>query len=60
MIEAGIPVVPRIAETLTTLGASRFSLKYSSGHMPHEKAMRPIELYGTRVAPRVREILAGQ
>jgi len=40
------------------LGASRFDLKYSAGTLPHEAMMRSIELYGTEVAPRVREQLA--
>lgn len=60
MVGSPETVAPRIAETLTTLGASRFSLKYSSGHMPHEQSLRSIELYGTEVAPRVREILGQQ
>lgn len=39
------------------LGASRFDLKYSAGTLPHETMMRSIELYGTEVVPRVRELL---
>ena len=39
------------------LGASRFDLKYSMGTVPHEKLMTAIELYGTVVIPRVRELL---
>lgn len=58
MIGSPETVAPRIAETLRTLGATRFSMKYSSGHMPHELALRSIELYGREVAPRVREILS--
>jgi hypothetical protein len=34
-------------------------MKYSNGTLPHERLMRSIELYGTAVAPRVRELLAG-
>ncbi len=51
-------VARRIASTVRTLGLSRFDLKYSVGRMPHATLMRGIELYGTRVAPMVREMLA--
>ena len=34
---------------------SRFDLKYSAGTLPHELMLRSIELYGTKVAPMVRE-----
>ena len=33
-------------------------MKYSNGTLPHELLMRSIELYGTEVAPRVREYAA--
>jgi hypothetical protein len=33
-------------------------MRYATGHLPHADMMRSIELYGTRVAPRVRELLA--
>jgi hypothetical protein len=36
---------------------SRFTMKYSAGPLPHEKAMRCIELYGRKVMPLVREML---
>ncbi|MBS43232.1 MAG: LLM class flavin-dependent oxidoreductase [Nocardioides sp.] len=57
---AGSPetVARKIATTVRTLGLSRFDLKYSNGPQPHAELMRCIELYGTRVAPRVRELLA--
>ena len=51
-------VAGRIAQAVSDLGLSRFDLKYSNGTLPHESMMRSIELYGTRVVPRVREILA--
>lgn len=51
-------VARKIAATVKTLGVSRFQLKYSAGPLPHDKLMRCIELYGTRVAPLVREMLA--
>lgn len=53
-------VARKIAKTVKTLGASRFDLKYSAGPLPHAKMMRAIELYGTKVIPRVREILAAE
>ena len=34
-------------------------MKYSAGHLPHDLMMASIELYGTQVIPRVRELLAG-
>jgi alkanesulfonate monooxygenase SsuD/methylene tetrahydromethanopterin reductase-like flavin-dependent oxidoreductase (luciferase family) len=52
-------VAKKIASTIKALGATRFDLKYSSGPMEHEKMMRSIELYGTRVIPMVRSLLAG-
>ncbi|HEY0261349.1 MAG TPA: LLM class flavin-dependent oxidoreductase, partial [Lacisediminihabitans sp.] len=51
-------VANKIATTARTLGLSRFDLKYSNGTLAHEKLMTSIELYGTEVAPRVRELLA--
>ncbi len=51
-------VAQRIADTIETLDLNRFTLKYVSGPTPHEHLMKSIELYGTRVIPRVREILA--
>jgi len=53
-------VAQKIAATARTLSLSRFDLKYSNGPMPHEQMMRSIELIGTRVAPRVHELLAAQ
>ncbi len=51
-------VARRIASTARTLGLSRFDLKYSVNQMPHNLLMRGIELYGTRVIPMVRDMLA--
>ena len=51
-------VARKIADTARTLGAARFDLKFSTGTLSHEKMMRSIELYGTRVAPLVRDMLA--
>ncbi len=51
-------VARKIAATVKALGATRFDLKYSSGPMEHDKMLRSIELYGTRVIPMVRDLLA--
>jgi len=39
-------------------GASRFDLKYGMVGLPHDAIMRTIELYGTKVVPLARELLA--
>ncbi len=59
-IYAGSPetVARKIAQTVKTLGAERFDLKYANGTLSHGKMLRSIELYGTRVAPMVREMHA--
>ncbi|MBW9119042.1 LLM class flavin-dependent oxidoreductase [Microbacterium trichothecenolyticum] len=51
-------VARKIAATVQTLGASRFDMKFSTGTLSHEKMMRSIELFGTEVAPRVRDMLS--
>ena len=51
-------VAKKIAATVKALGVVRFDMKYSAGPLPHEKMKRSIELYGTRVIPMVREMLA--
>jgi probable LLM family oxidoreductase len=52
-------VAAKIATTVRTLELTRFDLKYSNGTLPHELQMKSIELYGTEVVPRVKEILEG-
>ena len=51
-------VAEKIVKTVKGLGLARFDLKYSSGTLPHEQLLTSIELFGTEVAPRVRERLA--
>jgi probable LLM family oxidoreductase len=51
-------VARKIADTVRTLGAARFDMKFSTGTLSHEKMMRSIELFGTRVSPLVRDMLA--
>ena len=48
----------KIAINLPALGATRFDLKYGMGGLSHEALMTNIEMYGTKVIPRVRELLA--
>ncbi len=50
-------VAQKIAYAIRAVGASRFDLKYANGPMPHSKLMHAIELYATKVIPRVRELL---
>jgi alkanesulfonate monooxygenase SsuD/methylene tetrahydromethanopterin reductase-like flavin-dependent oxidoreductase (luciferase family) len=51
-------VAQKIAYAVKSVGAQRFDFKYANGAMPHEHMMRSIELYATKVIPRVRELLA--
>ncbi len=51
-------VANKIAGTVKALGLSRFDLKYSSGTLSHDLMVKSIELIGTQVAPRVRELTA--
>jgi alkanesulfonate monooxygenase SsuD/methylene tetrahydromethanopterin reductase-like flavin-dependent oxidoreductase (luciferase family) len=59
-LHVGAPetVARKIAKTAKALGIVRFDLKYSAGTLAHDKIMRCIELYGTKVVPMVRELLA--
>jgi probable LLM family oxidoreductase len=51
-------VARKIAATAKALGIVRFDLKYSAGTLAHDKLMRCIELYGSKVIPLVRDMLA--
>ena len=51
-------VAAKIARTIKRLGISRFDMKYSAGTLPHDRMMSSIELFGTKVVPRVRELIA--
>jgi probable LLM family oxidoreductase len=50
-------VARKIAYAISSLGASRFDLKYANGPMPNSKTMKSIELYATKVVPMVNELL---
>ncbi|MEU6784960.1 LLM class flavin-dependent oxidoreductase [Nonomuraea angiospora] len=51
-------VARKIARTVRTLDAGRFDLVYTSGSQPMSARLRAVELYGTKVIPMVRDILA--
>jgi probable LLM family oxidoreductase len=50
-------VAQKIAANLEKLGASRFDLKYGMGGLSNRALLTNIELFGTQVAPRVRELM---
>jgi probable LLM family oxidoreductase len=51
-------VARKIAAGARALGASRFSMKVSTGPLSHELVSNSIELYGTKVGPLVRDMLS--
>lgn len=51
-------VARKIVDTVKSLGVQRFDMKFSTGTLSHERLMNSIELYGTRVAPLVRDMLS--
>ena len=53
-------VIDKILAQYELFQHQRFLLQLSIGTIPHQKVMRAIELYGTRVAPAVRKALGGQ
>jgi alkanesulfonate monooxygenase SsuD/methylene tetrahydromethanopterin reductase-like flavin-dependent oxidoreductase (luciferase family) len=52
-------VARKIARTVAELGVGRFDLIYTAGTQPAGARLRAVELYGTKVVPMVRDILAG-
>ncbi len=50
-------VAAKVVSTVKLLGLSRFDMKYSNGTLPHDAAMKSLELYGREVVPRVRSQL---
>lgn len=52
-------VARKIVRTVKVLDLDRFTLKYSSGPQDFRSNLRNVELYGTKVVPLVREMLAG-
>ena len=51
-------VARKIAKTIQGLGIQRFDMKYSTGPVPHADVMECIRLYGEKVIPMVRDLLA--
>ncbi|MFC8617138.1 LLM class flavin-dependent oxidoreductase [Micromonospora purpureochromogenes] len=51
-------VARRVARAIRSLGVGRFDLIYTAGAQPISARMRAVELYGTKVIPMVRDILA--
>jgi probable LLM family oxidoreductase len=51
-------VAQKMAKTIKALGVNRFDLVYGGGPMPASARLHMIELYGTKVIPRIREILS--
>jgi probable LLM family oxidoreductase len=52
-------VARKIARAVTALGVGRFDLIYTAGAQPVSARLRAVELYGTKVIPMIRDILAG-
>lgn len=52
-------VARKIAGAVRQLGVGRFDLIYTAGAQPISARLRAVELYGTKVIPMVRDILAG-
>lgn len=50
-------VATRIAATISELGPSRFDMEYNAGSYSHERMMRSIDLYGSSVVPRARQLV---
>lgn len=51
-------VAQKIARAVTGLGVGRFDLIYTTGAQPADARMRNVELYGTKVVPMVRDLVA--
>ena len=52
-------VARKMAHAIDSLGVGRFDLIYTTGAQPAGARLRAVELYGTKVIPMVRDILAG-
>jgi alkanesulfonate monooxygenase SsuD/methylene tetrahydromethanopterin reductase-like flavin-dependent oxidoreductase (luciferase family) len=52
-------VARKMAHAIKALGVGRFDLIYTNGAQPISARLRAVELYGTKVIPMVRDILAG-
>jgi probable LLM family oxidoreductase len=52
-------VARKMAHAIKALGVGRFDLIYTTGAQPISARLRAVELFGTKVIPMVRDILAG-
>ncbi|KOV74776.1 luciferase [Streptomyces sp. AS58] len=52
-------VARKMARAIKALDVGRFDLIYTAGAQPISARLRAVELYGTKVLPMVRDILAG-
>jgi len=52
-------VTDKILREHELFGNSRFLIQFTVGPTPHDKVMRSIELFGTKVAPQVRQSAGG-
>jgi hypothetical protein len=43
---------------MKAVGATRFDFKYVNGPIPQDQLLKSLELYGTQVIPRVKELLS--
>jgi probable LLM family oxidoreductase len=53
-------VARKIANNLETLEATRFDLKFGMPGLSHDQLMTNVELYGTQVIPRVRQLVGSK
>lgn len=53
-------VIDKILYEHELFGMTRFLIQFTVGTLPHATVMRSIELYGTKVAPVVRQEVAGR
>lgn len=51
-------VARRIAATLRDLKVQRFDMKYATGPVPHDRLLKCIQLYGEKVIPMVKDMMA--
>ncbi|MFJ8111718.1 LLM class flavin-dependent oxidoreductase [Streptomyces sp. NPDC096132] len=51
-------VARKMAAAIKALGVGRFDLIYTTGSQPADARLRSVELYGTKVIPMVRDLLA--
>jgi probable LLM family oxidoreductase len=57
-IGSPVTVARKIAATVADLGLARFDMKYTTGPIPHGRLVTCLELYGQKVIPMVRDLLA--